>query len=92
MLFTLNCLKLAKSTCIFPTRYWLDGQGVDSRLQRNFPQPFIPVVGPSDHLQKGYRVSFPGVKQPGRGVNRTPPTGAKAKERNQLYLHLPSGP
>jgi len=36
--------------------------------------------------------SFPGVKRPGRGVKRTPPSGAEVKERVQIYLYSPSGP
>jgi hypothetical protein len=36
--------------------------------------------------------SFPGVKQPGRGVDPPPPSSAKVKERVELYLYSPSGP
>jgi len=36
--------------------------------------------------------SFPGVKQPGRGVDNPPPSSAEVKERVELYLHSPSGP
>jgi hypothetical protein len=39
-----------------------------------------------------YRVSFPGKKQPGRGVDHPPPSSAEVKERVQLYLYFPSGP
>jgi len=35
--------------------------------------------------------SFPGVKQPGRGVNHSPPSSAEVKERVELYLYSPSG-
>jgi hypothetical protein len=31
---------------------------------------------------------FPGVKQPGRGVDHPPPSSAKVKERVQLYLYF----
>jgi hypothetical protein len=36
--------------------------------------------------------SFPGVKQPGRGVDNPPPTSAEVKERVKLYLYSHSGP
>jgi hypothetical protein len=39
----------------------------------------------------GYRVSFLGVKRPGRGVNHPPPSNAEVKERVELYLYSSSG-
>ena len=36
--------------------------------------------------------SFPGVKWPGLGVNRTPPSRPEIKERIMLCLYAPSGP
>jgi hypothetical protein len=36
--------------------------------------------------------SFPGVKRPGRGIDHSPPSSAKVKERVELYLYSPSGP
>jgi len=35
--------------------------------------------------------SFPGVKQPGRGVDDLPPSNAEVKERIELYLCSLSG-
>jgi hypothetical protein len=43
-------------------------------------------------LYNGYRVSFPGVKLPGRGVDHLPSSSTRVKERVQLYLYSPSGP
>jgi hypothetical protein len=43
-------------------------------------------------LYNGYRVSFPGVKRPGRGVDHPPSSSAEVKERVELYLYSPSGP
>jgi hypothetical protein len=43
-------------------------------------------------LYNGYRVSFPAVKRPGRGVDHPPPSSARVKERVELYLYSPSGP
>jgi hypothetical protein len=37
-------------------------------------------------LYYGYRLSSPGVKQPGRGVNHPPPSSAEVKERVVLPL------
>ena len=42
--------------------------------------------GPPSFLYNGYRVSFPGVKRPGHGVNHPPSSSAQFKERSQLYL------
>ena len=48
--------------------------------------------GPPSLLYNGYRVYFPGVKRPGRGVNHSPPSSVEVKERVVLYLYSPSGP
>ena len=48
--------------------------------------------GPPSLLYNGHRVSFPGVKRPGRGVDHPPPSSARVKERVELYLYSPSGP
>ena len=48
--------------------------------------------GPPNPLQNGYRVSIPGVKGSGRGLNHPSSSTAKVKERVALYLHFPSGP
>jgi len=48
-------------------------------------------LGPSSLLYNGYRVSFPGVKRSGCGVDHPPPSSAEFKERVELYLHSPLG-
>jgi hypothetical protein len=48
--------------------------------------------GPPSLLYNGYRVSFPGVKRSGRGVDYPPSCSARVKERVQLYFYSPSGP
>jgi hypothetical protein len=48
--------------------------------------------GPPSLLYNGYRVFFPGVKRPGRGVDHTPSSSARVKERVELYLYSTSGP
>jgi hypothetical protein len=62
------------------------GGGEISRIR-----PDRPWGSPS-LLYKGHRVSFPGVKPPGRGVNYPFPFSAEVKERVELYLYSPSGP
>jgi len=44
--------------------------------------------GPTSLLYNGYGVSFPGIKQPGRGVDQPTPFG-DVKERVELYLFSP---
>ena len=48
--------------------------------------------GPPSLLYNGYRISFPGLKRLGRGVNHTPLSNAEVKERVELYHYFPSGP
>jgi len=57
-----------------------------------FSAPF--QTGPGAHLASynGYRVSFPGVKRPGRGVDHPSPSSSEVKERIELYLYSSSGP
>ena len=47
--------------------------------------------GPPSFLYGAYRISFPGVKRPGRGVYHPPPFRVEVKERVELYLCSPSG-
>jgi len=56
---------------------------------------FAPVqTGPESHTTSytmgiGY---FPVIKRPERSVDHPPPSGAKVKERVELYLYSSSGP
>jgi hypothetical protein len=43
--------------------------------------------GPHSLLYNWYRLSFPGVKQPERGVGHSPLSCAEVKERVELYLY-----
>jgi hypothetical protein len=75
------------------TRYELDCPGIEFRwggeIFRIHPdRPW----GPPSLLYNRYRVSLPGVKRPGRGVNHPPPPSAEVKERVDLYLYSTSGP
>jgi hypothetical protein len=75
------------------TRCEMDGPGIESRwggeifsTRPNRPWDLTSL------LYNGYRVSFPGVKRPGRGVDHPPSSSAEDKERVKLYLYSPSGP
>ena len=46
---------------------------------------------PPSLLYNGYRVSFPGVKRPGRGVDHPPPSSVQVEGRVELYICSPSG-
>ena len=51
------------------TRYELDGPGSNPGGSKNFRSRLDRPWGPPSLLCKGYRVSSPGIKWPGRGVN-----------------------
>ena len=70
------------------TRYGLDGPGVESRRGEIFRTHPDRPWGPPSLLYNGYRVSFPGVMRPGRGVEHL---SAEVKERVEIYLYSPSG-
>jgi hypothetical protein len=72
---------------------WAGGSGdripVGGEIFRSRPdRPW----GPPSLLYNWYRVSFPGVKRSGRGVDHPPPSSAEVKERVELYLYSPSRP
>ena len=54
-------------------------------------RPDWPWGSPS-LLYNGYRVCFPGVKRPGRGIDHPSPLSVEAKVRVELYIFSPSGP
>ena len=47
---------------------------------------------PPNLLYYGYRVSFLGVKRPGRGVDHPPPSSTEVEGRVELYICFSSGP
>jgi hypothetical protein len=70
----------------------VDVPGSNPGWSENFRTlPYRPCVPPS-LLYSEYRVSFPGLKRPGRGVYHPHKSSAEVKERVQLYLYSPSGP
>jgi hypothetical protein len=74
------------------THYGLGGPGFESRWGEIFRTPPDRPWGPRSHLHNGYRVSFLGVKRPGRGVDYLHPSSAEDKESVDVYLYSPSGP
>jgi hypothetical protein len=55
------------------TRYGLDGSGIESRLGAIFSARVQTGQGAHPVSYAVGTVSFPGVKQPGRGVEYPPP-------------------
>ena len=74
------------------TRYELDGPGIEFRWRRDFSHPSRPPLGTIQTSIKWVRVSFPGLKRPGRGVNHPPSSSAEIKERVELQLYSPFEP
>jgi hypothetical protein len=68
------------------TRYELDGKGIESRWRRIFHIRPDRAWGPPNLLYSKYRICFPEVKRPGRGVNHPPPRSA------EVIPLTPSGP
>jgi len=68
------------------------GPRIESRWRGDFLYLSREAVVPPSLLYNGYRLSFPGVNWPGRGVYHPPPSSADVKERVGLYLYSVSGP
>jgi hypothetical protein len=69
------------------TRYGLDSPGIESRWDEIFRTRPNRPWGPPSPLYNVYRVSFPGVKRPGRGGDHPPLSTAEVKERVELHLY-----
>jgi hypothetical protein len=75
------------------TRCGLDGPGMESWWGAGFSAPRQDRSwGPPSLLYDAYRLSFPGIKRPGRGFNHPPPSSVEVKERVELYLYSASEP
>ena len=74
------------------TVYGLDGPGIESRCERDFPHPSRPALWPTQPPVQWVPGLSPGVKRPGRGADHPPPSKCRGHERVGLYLYSPSGP
>jgi hypothetical protein len=73
------------------TGYSLDGRGsIPGRGKRfsSTPQRPYRLWGPFSLISNGYRAVFPGVKQPGREADHSPPSSAEVKNGGAI-LPLP---
>jgi hypothetical protein len=68
-------------------RYGLDGTGI--KIFRIHPDL---LWFPHSLPYNGYRVSFPGVRRPGRGIGHPPLSSAVVKQRLELYIYSHSVP
>ena len=57
-----------------------------------FPAPVLKGPGTLPASYTGGIGSFPGIKRPGRGVDRPSPSSAEVEERIELYLYFTSRP
>ena len=60
--------------------YGLEGPGIESQWGRDVPHPSRPALGPSQPLVQWEKVSYPGIKRQGRGVDHTPHLGPRLKK------------
>ena len=62
------------------TNYGLEGPVIKSRWERDFPHLFRPALEPTQPPVNGYRLSFAGVKRPGRGFDHLPHLAPRLKK------------
>jgi len=68
------------SSAGIPTRYELDGTGIEPRCGRDFPHPSRTALGSTQPPIQWVPGLSLGVKQPGRGVDHPPSSSADGKE------------
>ena len=68
------------------SRYGLDGPGIETRWQRDFPHSSRPALGPTQPPIQRQEVSFPEVKRSGRGVDHPSLSSAEFKQIAELPL------
>jgi hypothetical protein len=76
------------SSVSIPTRYRLDGPGIESRCRRDFAHPSRPALGSTQPPIQW----APGVSRTGCSVDHPPPSRAEVKERVELHTYSPSAP
>jgi hypothetical protein len=69
-----------------PTRYGLDGPGIEPRWEERFSARVQTGLGAHPASQTMVTGSFPVLERPRRGVDLPSPSRAEAKKRVELYL------
>ena len=80
------------STVGVATSYRVDGWGSNPGGAEIFRTRQERPWGLPSLLYNVYRLSFPEIKRPGRGVDHPPPSSAEVEERIELYLYSTSWP
>ena len=83
-------IHIMKSTVSIANRYGMDGPGIESWWERDFPHLSRPTPGPHPTFYTISTGSFPEAKRPGRKVDHLPPSSAEIKERIKLYISSPT--
>ena len=88
--FLNSCITVNQNSSVsIPTRYGLNGPGVESRWRRDFVHPPIPALGPTQTPKQW----APGLSRGGVWYwPPPPPSRAEAKERVELYIYSLSAP
>ena len=75
---------------VIPTRYVLEGAGIESRwVRRDFPHPSRPALGPTQPpTQWGTGSPHQGVKRPGRGVYYRHPSSVEFNHNVPRILYI----
>ena len=79
------------SSVSIATLYRLDGPGIKSRWGEILRTRPDRPCGPPSPLYNGYRVYFPGVKRPGRGVDHPPHLSPMLKKEYSYTSTPPLG-
>jgi uncharacterized protein YjbI with pentapeptide repeats len=86
------CILVGRDSSVsIGTLYVLDGPGMESRRERDFPHPSRPTLGPNLYPLKWVLGLFPGVKRPGRDFEHPSTSSAEVEERI-VHLYSHSGP
>ena len=74
------------------TGYGLDGPGIESRWERDFPHPSRPALGATQPPVQWVPCLSRGKERPGCDADPSHPSGAVGHDRVELYLYSPCGP
>ena len=77
---------------LFSSLSGIDGPGIESRWERNFPHLCRLALGPTQPPIQCRPALFPRLKAAGAWRWLPPPSSAEVKERVELYLYFQSRP